>query len=79
MRRCKIDKALDTLNARNGKVSGQIGHLFFAEVYGDGVRRRRSVWQIINVAGGITYSPLNARSQAQTLRNIHAEIHRGEE
>lgn len=77
MRRCKIDKALDTLNAINGKVGDQTGYLFFAGVYGDGVRRRRSVWQIINAAGGITYSSLNARSQAQTLRNITAEIQRG--
>lgn len=74
MRKCKIDKALDELNAKRGLVYPQVGFLYFADVRGDGDKVNRRVWQIVNASGGITYSDLNARLSKLTLAKIRERI-----
>ena len=69
MRKCKIDKALDDLNAARGLAYPAIGFACYANLWGDPVRARR-VYAICNVNGGVTNSPLQMRSARATLAAI---------
>lgn len=66
-----ITKALAGLNAARGLAYPERGYSYFADVKGDGASRP-SVWVIIGDAGGVTWSPLNDLSRAETLANIAA-------
>ena len=72
MRKCKIDNALDALNAARGLAYPAIGYSYYADIRGDGARRRlpRSIYTIISTGGGVTYSELNGATPRDTLCNI---------
>lgn len=75
MRKCKIDIALDKLNAKNGLTYPMIGYSYFADIKGNGCRYgRRYVYTIINENGGVSYSELNGRSYVHTATKINATL-----
>lgn len=67
------DALLDNLNATKGLTYPQVGYSYFADVKGDG-RNIRSVYTIVNHAGGVTYSTLNGRTSRARCQNIRAAI-----
>jgi len=71
MRKCKIDHALDRLNASRGVKYPDIGYSYFADLFGG---RPRHVYTIINAGGGVTYASVNGATPRATLRNIEHEL-----
>lgn len=76
MKKCKIDLAVDALNAHKGLKYPMIGHMRYANIAGDG-RRYRSLYVIINDGGGVAYSEYNARSPKETLRKLEEAVKHG--
>lgn len=73
MRKSKIDLAVDALNAKRGLTYPMIGHMRYANLWGE-PRRRRSLYVIINEGGGVSYSEFNARSPRKTLDKLRSEL-----
>lgn len=74
MKRTLTDRLLDELNAKRGLEYPDVGVCYFAEIKGDGIRRPRSVWTVINPNGGVTRSHLNANNPRSRCDMIRAEI-----
>ena len=53
MKQSKIDKLCSAINEKRGHVYPSIGYIYYADVKGDGIKRPRSVWQIISAHGGV--------------------------
>ena len=68
---------LDELNALKGVVNPQKGFSYFANVKGDG-SRRRSVYTIVSDdgTGGLIYSWMNDKNSVKRLANIKLAITR---
>jgi hypothetical protein len=73
MRKCKIDIAVDQLNAKRGLKYPMIGHLRYANIVGDG-RRYRTLYVIINDNGGVSYSYFNARNPRAVLAKLRGAL-----
>jgi hypothetical protein len=74
MRKCKIDRALDELNAARGKKYPDIGYVYYADIKGNGGVSRRSIWHVIYQNGGVTRSELNKAYSRATLAAIISTI-----
>lgn len=73
MRKCKIDLAVDALNQRKGLKYPMIGHMRYANIWGE-PRRYRSLYVIINEGGGVGYSEYNGRTPQETLGRLRAAL-----
>jgi hypothetical protein len=73
MRKSKIDLAVDTLNAQRGLKYPMIGHLRYANLWGE-PRRYRTLYVIINDGGGVSYSEFNGRSTRETLGKLRRAL-----
>lgn len=75
MRLTTIDKLCQAINAARGLQYPNKGYLYFADVKGDG-RRRRRVWCITSDAGGITstHNGKTYRHTAAALREVLKEL-----
>jgi len=67
MRIGKIDRLCAAINARRELVYPSVGYLYYADIRGDGVRRRRTVWQIITPSGGVCRAAENRRAHVDTI------------
>ena len=67
------EKLLNQLNQLKGLSSDQIGYSYFADIKGDG-RNIKSIYTIMNQAGGVVYSSLNAETPRKRCDKIRAEI-----
>jgi len=54
MRQCKIDILLTEINTARGLTYPSIGYLYYADIMCDGIKRPRTVWQIISEVGGVS-------------------------
>lgn len=73
MRKSTIDNLCDKLNHNRGLTYPSIGYVYFADIRGDG-RRKRALWEIINSGGGVARSIINAPTYQQTAQNLRREI-----
>lgn len=67
------EKLLNQLNTARGLKYPDIGYSYFADITGDG-RKRRSIYTIINAGGGVTYSEMNASNPRDRCDNVRAAI-----
>jgi len=67
MKNGTIDKLCAAINEARRVVYPQKGYLYFANIKGDGTRRRR-VYMITNEAGGVT--AIHNGSYRQTAKNL---------
>ena len=73
MRKAKIDIAVDALNTQRGLTYPMVGHMRYANLWGE-PRRYRSLYVIINDGGGVSYSEFNGRSTRETLGNLRRAL-----
>lgn len=73
MRKTTIDRLLSELNAVRGLSYPAVGYSYYANVAGDG-RKRRSIYTIVNAGGGVAYSGLNAHTPRATCQLVRAQL-----
>lgn len=74
MRKCKIDLLCDSINQARGLTYPSIGYLFYTNARGDGVKRPRSVWQVISDHGGISFAYEYRGSVHQTIKSLEQTL-----
>lgn len=57
----------------NARKPADIGYLMWADIRGDG-SKRRGLYAIVNDGGGVTTSDLRGRTMRETIRNIDLAI-----
>lgn len=68
------DKLLKELNSKNNKSYPEIGYFYFADIKGDG-RNIKSVYQVINENGGVSYAhELNSSNSRTRCKKIRQAI-----
>jgi hypothetical protein len=74
MKNGTIDKLCEAINKARGVTYPQKGYLMFSDIRGDGTKRRRLVYSVMNDGGGIcaVYNG-SYRQTAKNLRQVLAE------
>jgi hypothetical protein len=76
MKKGTIDKLCEAINEARRVTYPQKGYLYFANIKGDGINRRRRVYMITGEAGGVTAIHNGSyRKTAQNLRDVLAVQH----
>jgi hypothetical protein len=70
MKKCKIDKLCDAINAADGLTYPEPGYLYYANIVGDG-RKHRNVYATMK-GGGVcaVFNGKNTRETVQTLTSV---------
>lgn len=73
MKKCTIDKLCEAINKARRVTYPQRGYLMFADIRGEGLRRRR-VYVVINDGGGVTavHNGASYQKTAENLREVLA-------
>lgn len=72
MRQTTIDKLCKTLNEANRVAYPMRGYVYFADIKGDG-RKRRRVYMVTSDGGGVT-AIFNGATYRQTAANLREKI-----
>jgi hypothetical protein len=68
MKKGTIDKLCEAINQARRVTYPQRGYLYFANIKGDGISRRRRVYMITSDGGGVT--AMHNGSYRQTAKNL---------